>query len=177
MNSGDRGAATRIYEQGVGAVSQPFLLAAPLAALHEQQGRPEDAIKVYEALERNGKYPDPVANNLALLLVEHRTDATSLAKAEQLVERFAGSSVASYLNTYGWVKYKRGAYADAVPILEKAANQAPDKPQMRYHLGMAQLKAGQRESALRNLQAAVDSGLSFDGLDDARAALAELRRS
>jgi hypothetical protein len=42
---------------------------------------------------------------------------------------------------------------------------------------MAQLKAGQRESALRNLQAAVDSGLSFDGLDDARAALAELRRS
>jgi Tfp pilus assembly protein PilF len=93
------------------------------------------------------------------------------------VERFAGSSVASYLNTFGWVKYKRGAYAEAVPILEKAASQAPNRPQMRYHLGMAQLKAGQRESAIRNLEAALASGASFDGIDDARAALAELRRS
>jgi Tfp pilus assembly protein PilF len=45
---------------------------------------------------------------------------------------------------------------------------------MRFHLGMAQLGAGQREQGRASLEAALASGVTFDGADDARAALAKL---
>jgi Tfp pilus assembly protein PilF len=46
---------------------------------------------------------------------------------------------------------------------------------MRYHLGMAQLKTGDRVSAEKNLEAAVRSGRQFHGAKEAQAALDQIK--
>jgi Tfp pilus assembly protein PilF len=46
---------------------------------------------------------------------------------------------------------------------------------MRYHLGMAQLKTGDRASAAKNLEAAVRSGRQFHGAKEAQAALEQIK--
>ena len=45
---------------------------------------------------------------------------------------------------------------------------------LNYHLGAAYSKAGQRADARAHLQKAVSSGTPFDGLDEAKALLAEV---
>jgi Tfp pilus assembly protein PilF len=46
---------------------------------------------------------------------------------------------------------------------------------MRYHLGMAQLKTGDRSDARKNIEGAVTSGRPFLGDQDARNVLSELK--
>jgi Tfp pilus assembly protein PilF len=81
------------------------------------------------------------------------------------------------LNTAGWASYRLGRYDEAVPLLERASNQQPDAPLLRYHLALAQIKTGQVDAARRNLEAVLESGARFSGEDDARAALEQLKGS
>ena len=51
--------------------------------------------------------------------------------------------------------YERGKYAAAVPVLAEAVKKAPEAQVLQYHLGMAQLKAGDRSAARASLELAV----------------------
>jgi hypothetical protein len=51
----------------------------------------------------------------------------------------------------------------------------PDNPVIQYHLGMAAVKAGDRETAKRALTVAAGSARPFPGQDDARTALRTLQ--
>jgi tetratricopeptide (TPR) repeat protein len=169
--------AIGVFERGLAASDAAVPLATDLAELHVMLGNPERAIALYEKLLKDSPGNDLVANNLAMLLVTHRSDAKSLEEARLLADRFATSEVAAFLNTNGWVNFKLGRFDAAIPALERAAKLAPDAPEMRYQLAVAQYKAGQRDAARKNLEAALKPGLSFAGEADARATLAELRRS
>lgn len=169
--------AIAVFERGLAASDNAVPLATDLAELHVLVGHPERAIALYQRLLKNSPDNDLLANNLAMLLVTHRSDAKSLEEASVLAERFATSAVPAFLNTNGWVNFKLGRFDAAIPALERAANLAPDAPEMRYQLAMAQYKAGQRDAARRNLEAALKPGVTFAGEADARVTLAELRRS
>jgi Tfp pilus assembly protein PilF len=106
-----------------------------------------------------------------MLLVTTRSDAASLDRAAQIAEPFSKSENPAFLDTWGWVQYKRGRYAEAVAALEAAVARAPDAQEIRYHLGMAQLKAGKSAEARKNLEAAVQGDPTYLGADEARAAL------
>lgn len=67
--------------------------------------------------------------------------------------------------------YKRGEYAEALPLLQRAVDQSPDSPVMRYHLGMAQLKLGNKDAARGNLEQAIRAERAFAGIEEARSAL------
>jgi tetratricopeptide (TPR) repeat protein len=164
------------YQAGIKATGAPALR-TDLATLYERTGRPDDAIRVYEEFVRSSPDSDLAANNLAMLLVNYRKDPQSMARARELTVRLEKSAVPQYVNTVGWVQYKLGNFTAAVPLLQQAADRAPDAPQMKYMLGMAQYKAGKRDDALRNLEASVQAGKPFSGIDDARTAIAELKRS
>ncbi len=110
-----------------------------------------------------------------MLLVSYRTDKESLDQALSLAGRFADSANPVYVDTLGWVRYKRGETASALPVLGKAVSLAPEAPVVRYHLAMAQLKSGQTETARSNLQQALKVGDQFEGAGDARTALASLQ--
>jgi tetratricopeptide (TPR) repeat protein len=146
-------------------------LSEVLASLLVRAGKPDEAIAEYE--QALLKYPksDMAANNLAMLLVTYRKDAASLNRARDLSARFAQSPNLAYRDTYGWVLYKRGDAAAAVPVFARIVAESPNAALALYHLGMAQALAGNRAEARDNLTRAVDSGQRFSGLNDAKTAL------
>jgi len=88
-----------------------------------------------------------VANNLASLLTDHRTDKASLERAKSLVMLLKNSQVPQFKDTMGWVDYKRRDYTSASSLLEAAAAQLPNVPLVHYHLGMTYLATGQAAKA------------------------------
>lgn len=149
-------------------------LSVELASLLEQTGKPNDAIQEYEEILHGDPQSEVAANNLAMLLASYRSDPASLDRAKELSMRFANSPNPSYLDTYGWVLFKRGDAAESVPVLTRVVAKVPDAAVARFHLGMAQSLAGDDTDARDNLQRAVNSGTRFAGLDEAKATLDKL---
>ena len=175
MVAKDPAGAIAAYEGGVKVAPAVPQLVMELAQLYERQGRVDDAIAQYEALYKRAPGLQIAANNLAMLLVTYKKDRRSLDRARDLTAAFASSSVSGLLDTNGWVHFKRGEYSDALPILERAAERAPDAKEIRYHLGMAELQAGQSERARSDLEVAVSSATKYPWSDDARNVLANLK--
>lgn len=159
------------------AVNQPDQVGIEIASYYERAGKPDEAMKEYEAIIERNPQSDVAANNFAMLLVTYGKDTASLDRAKSLASRFADSANPSYLDTYGWVLFKHGDAAASVPVLQRVATQAPNQPVVLYHLGMAESQVGSTAQAVDNLTRAVNSGAKFTGLDDARAALNKLNKS
>jgi predicted Zn-dependent protease len=173
LGAGDEVQATGTFERGIADAGPHAELVANLAVLYERQGRTDDAIRILESLHERQPRLVLASNNLAMLLVTYRTDRASLDRARDLTSGFANSEDAALIDTAGWVHFKRGELELALPQLEKALARAPESNVVRYHLGMAELQAGQRDRARANLQRAIE-GARFSGIDEARSALARL---
>jgi Flp pilus assembly protein TadD len=162
------------YEEAIKAAPSENGLIVELASLLERQGRVDDAIRRYEA-SYAATHNRMIANNLAMLLVTYKKDRTSLDRARDLTRGFDSATEGDLLDTNGWVHFKRAEYADALPVLERAAQRVPDSRVIHYHLGMAELQAGRTDRARADLQTAVSGSATFPGLDEARTALAALK--
>ncbi|HUO20771.1 MAG TPA: tetratricopeptide repeat protein [Steroidobacteraceae bacterium] len=174
LAAGDVSGAIATLNDGIVRSGDPDPLRISLAALYETRGRTDEAARIYEDMLQRNPNADVAANNLAMLLVNNRSDAASLDRAAQLAARFSQSTDPNFLDTYGWVLYKRGYAAAAVVALRGVVARAPEAPLGLYHLGMAQVLAGQADGARDNLAHALRSGKTFPGMDDARMALARL---
>ena len=97
------------------------------------------------------------------LLLDNRSDKASLERAVSLAEALRSSGVPQFQDTYGWAQYKRGNTADAIRILEEAANKLPNLAAVRYHLGKSYAAAGQPAKASEQFKAALS--LEPDGTD------------
>jgi tetratricopeptide (TPR) repeat protein len=170
----DDAAAIATLKEGIEKAADPDPLRVSLATLYDTEGQSEEAVRIYEAMLQRNPQADIAANNLAMLLVTHRSDTASLERAAQLAARFAQSPNPDFLDTYGWVLYKRGDAAAAVVALRGVVAKAPESPIGRYHLGMAQVLAGQTDGARDNLSHALNSGKPFPGMDEAKLALEHL---
>ncbi len=174
--SQDPGGAIATLRAGIDKATSRDPLQAELTALYERQGKIDEAIAVYEGALRDNPDSEVAANNLAMLLANHRTDAQSLDRAKQLASRFSESANPSFLDTYGWVLYKRGEAEAAVAALQTAAAKSDDAPIALYHLGMAQALAGEPDAAKASLTRSVSSGKNFSGIEDAKAELDKLAK-
>jgi tetratricopeptide (TPR) repeat protein len=170
----DAQGAISAYQAGIKSAPAEPQLVTELASLYEQQSRADDAISLYQAWNQRNPQVPGVANNLAMLLVTYKTDQSSLDRARDLSASFADSDSPALLDTYGWVRFKLGDVKDALPALERAVDRTPDSQVMHYHLAMAQLKSGQRDKALLNLQTALSGAANFTGSNEARQALNSL---
>lgn len=171
---GDTEGALEAYAVGLQSARSRFSLTAGLAALYERLGRPEKAIALYEELLRQTPASDGVANNLAMLLASHRTDAASLRRALLLARRFERSVHPAYLDTLGWVHLKLGNIDDSIAILRRVVDAAPSEAVFNYHLGKAYEARGELGAARAHLEAALGSNAAFEGLEDARLTLEAL---
>lgn len=169
-------AAIGTYRQGIDK-TRSNALSTDLAALYERMGKPGDSIAVYEQWLQREPKSMVAANNLVMLLLNYRSDRASLERANQLGELLIASNEPALLDTRGWAKFKSGDYQGAVNLLQQAANALSDSNTVRYHLGMAQLKAGNTTAARDNLQAAVKDSKPFFGMDEAKKMLASLGSS
>jgi tetratricopeptide (TPR) repeat protein len=167
----DLAAAAKIYEQGLEATSRSPVLVTGLAGIYEQMGKIDEAAGLYEELLKG--HPDSlvVANNLAMLLADHRKDPESLKRAGELVERLKKSSEPTFLDTVGWVRYAQGEIDAAAAMFEQALKASPDLGAIHYHMGMVYLRKGDAAKAMEHLEKALASKDSFIGREEAQAAL------
>jgi Flp pilus assembly protein TadD len=77
-------------------------------------------------------------------------------------------------DTYGWILLEKGDTARALPILEKAAAEAPAAGQIRYHYAVALKKSGRTADARRELETVVKGNQPLDELDAAKSLLKEV---
>ncbi len=154
--SGRAADAAAVIDAGI--VAQPDGVSLPLikAALLEQSGDIDGAIIVYEALYVRNSSNVIIANNLASLIATHRDDAAALERAFAVARRLRGLDVPAFQDTYGWIEYRRGNFAEALPDLRAAALGLPDDPLVQFHLGMTYVALNQPAEAAPVLTRALD---------------------
>lgn len=93
-----------------------------------------------------------------------------LDEAETLVRRALAIEPQSgmFLDTYGWILFKRKKAKEALQILERANAQLPDHPIVLYHLGAAHHALGRVSEAKQHLQRALAVSSAFPGAEQAR---------
>ena len=106
-----------------------------------------------------------IANNLASLLSDHRTDKASLARAHELAQRFKRSEIPQFKDTLGWATYKVGKADEAAQLIEGASKQLPELPVFRYHLGMSYLAMNKKDAARKEFEKALELGQGKEFLE------------
>lgn len=158
MQAGRREEALKAVGQGLSAAPGDFSLRLTQAAIYELSARFDEAIGLYEQLLKERPNADVVANNLASLLSDHRTDKPSLNRAHDLALRFRRSEIPQFKDTLGWTSYKLGKAEEAVPMIEDASKRMPDLAVFRYHLGMSYLAVNRKDAARKELEKALALG-------------------
>ncbi len=117
----------------------------------------DSAYKQALLLDSNDTY---VLNNWAYFLSLRNTQ---LAKAEQMGKKIVTLEPdnANYDDTYGWVLYKLGNYAEALEHVKKAAHTSPNNAEVLEHLGDIHYKLGSHNEALESWQKAKEAGSGY----------------
>jgi cellulose synthase operon protein C len=158
----DNDAAIKTLRAGLNQNPTDVTLHMALATMLEATSDYEAAISEYERVLSLQPSSVVAANNLASLLLDHRTDKVSLARAQALAGRLRQSPVPQFKDTLGWARYRSGDVAEAVPLLQEAADALPDQAVVHYHLGMSYLATGQAAGAVKEFKAALTKGPSSD---------------
>ena len=172
---GDWDGALSEYRNALQLAPLELALVSEAAVVFEARGHVDEAIAAYRALYAgNPGVHQVAANNLAMLLATYKTDQASLDLARDLTSGFTGSDNGSLLDTLGWVRFKRGEFQEALPLLERATSRAPGAKVIRYHLAMTELRLGLKDRAKTNLETVLTGSGDFSGANEARTALASL---
>jgi Flp pilus assembly protein TadD len=125
----------------------------------QTQGRLDEAKRKYEDALGIDSRATVAANNLAWILAESGDD---LNRALELAKTATASSpdAPEILDTLGWVYYKKDQPELAIPIFRRAIAKAANNPNYHYHLGLAQLKLGDKTNGRLELQRALTLGAS-----------------
>jgi cellulose synthase operon protein C len=163
--------AIRVVRSGI--QQQPDLIALHmiLAGILERKGDYESAISEYEFMLDKQPANLILANNLASLLLDHRTDEASLKKARSLVAILRKSEIPQFKDTLGWASYRQGDYRTAVALSEEASAALPDQATVRYHLAMGYIATDQLAKASEQLKKAMELGPNNDLAEGIRSAL------
>lgn len=128
---------------------------------HDENGEESKARNALEILRR--EYPDDpeVANSLGYFLAEKGKD---LDLAEGLIKEAlaADPGNGAYLDSLGWVMYRKGHIEDAFDYLIQAVNVLPDDPVILEHLGMVLKEQGQYAEAVDVLNRSLARGGDAD---------------
>ena len=122
---------------------------------------------------KNPKFP-PAANNLGYLYAERNENIDeALNLAQSAKEQVPDDPHIS--DTLGWIFYKKNIYSRAIVYLKEANEKITDNPIIKYHLGMAYFKNGDKEQSKRELKRALELAPKFDGSEEAKATLKEIK--
>lgn len=144
-----------------------------LARRYEQREQFAEAALQYERLLQSGVADADVVAKLALVYYRLQNRASV-----QLAERayLMAPENPAILDVAGWIALQADnkQTAKAIEYLEKAVRRAPGEALYKYHLGMAYISKGDKRSARRVLQQALNLSEDFEGAEDARRQLQEL---
>jgi len=151
-----------------------------IGMLEESRGNRDAAIESYRKAVELGQSSEAwaiAANNLAWTYAVYGKGNLdeAVALAQGVVQRYP--DVPGFVDTLGWVYYKKGLHGPAVEQLEKVVAKAGDSAAYRFHLGMALAGKGDKAAARRELEQALRLGEkqpNFTDAEEARRTLATL---
>jgi Flp pilus assembly protein TadD len=159
----------RFVAQQPGSVGAHMLLGTVLEALQ----KPAEAEQAYKAALRIDPQAPLAANNLAWMYVSAGRDLHVAFELAQAAKRRAPDNP-SVNDTLGWVLYKRGLFEQAERALSDSLVKNPGNPGTQYRLGMTYVQLGDEARARSHLQQALKLSGTFDGVEEAKTALARL---
>lgn len=169
---GERDRASSVLEQARKEIPNDPSLMLALGELYQRLGDVDKAIAQYEDVVKRNPGNDLAANNLAFLLADRKSDKSDLDRALTLAKRFEQSANAAFLDTVGWVYFKRGEHDQALSYLRKAHELFPNAPSFMYHLGVAMLETGDAAQGRALIKRAIDSAEDFSSREEAKKRLA-----
>ncbi|HKP37107.1 MAG TPA: tetratricopeptide repeat protein [Pyrinomonadaceae bacterium] len=156
-----------------------------IGMLEMNQQNIDAAIESYKKALAQDQNAIFAANNLAWLYAVHGKG--NMDEAVRLAQTAvqANPEVPSFVDTLGWVYYKKGLYGPAAEQLKKAVavdesaarrNNLSPTPTYRYHLGVALAAKGEKAAARREIENALrlSEKTHFPEADEARKTLATL---
>jgi Flp pilus assembly protein TadD len=143
-----------------------------LAIYLQETDRKPEAIGEYERLAEQMPDNAVVLNNLAWSYYE-AGDPRAVRYAERAHDQAPDS--AEVTDTLGWILIERGEVSRGMALLQKAVEQAPEQPSIRYHLAVAYAKLGRKDAARQELEKLVNDQKPFPEQDDARKLLESVR--
>ncbi len=126
----------------------------------DEAGETSKARGLLETLRKENPDNPEIANSLGYFLAEKNQE---LPEAERLVQEAlaADPSNGAYLDSMGWIQFRRGNLDKALDYLIRAANAIPEDPIILEHLGVVLNEQGQKPEArdlfLRALRLGGDS--------------------
>ncbi len=165
--------------QGLARFSEDPDLLREQARGYLSLGDREAALRSWDAALSARPDDQVAATQLARLLVGARKDGPSRSRALRLVRDLEcdAPSDPDVLGAIGLVLLEAGDDAlRASRWLEAARDRAPESPQVRYQLALAYARVRDVASARRELQQAIQSGVTFDEEPEARRLLRDLER-
>lgn len=171
--SGELPSARQVLEAALATQPEAAAVRALLANVLTRQGDIPGAIQQYRASLRRDMSNWMALNNAAHLLAErHESLDEALQYASRAYTLQPGDPTIA--DTLGWVRYLRGDYDESIRILESAI-QGDVNTRMQYHLAMAYLKVGRRQSGVDMLRTVANRAPRAPEGEDARQLLAQLR--
>ncbi|MFT3987329.1 tetratricopeptide repeat protein [Aestuariivirga sp.] len=125
------------------------------ASWMERNGDIDGAIAEFDSLYKLRPDSMMIANNLASLLTDHRSDKASLDRAVDAAQILRSSPVPQFQDTLGWALFRSGDVQGAIPLLEQAIAKLDGVPEVNYHLGATYAAAGRKDDAAKYLQKAL----------------------
>jgi tetratricopeptide (TPR) repeat protein len=166
--TGNVDAGLKTLTEGLKADPADAQLGVALAEAQRSRGNVDAAIATYEGVLRASPTNPVVSNNLAFVLLEHKTDKASYERALALAKPLEATNNAAFLDTLGWAYYKVGQYDDASRVLQRVVAASPNEPMFNFHLGMALYKAGKADDAKPLLKKALEKNSNFPGAEEAK---------
>jgi len=137
--------------------TQAYIL---LGDIYDLKGRPADAQKQYESAEALAHETDGDMHRFALLWADHDTrldEALKIATADFQVNKDIYAS-----DILAWCLFKKGRFDEAKQMITEALRLESRDARLFYHAGMIEQSLGNRASARRHLQTALNINPAFD---------------
>jgi putative PEP-CTERM system TPR-repeat lipoprotein len=112
-----------------------------------------------------------VLNNLAWALGEQK-DPKALEYAEKALKLAPDSP--AIMDTLGWILVEQGNVNRGLPLIQKAIVQMPDSLDVRFHLGTAFMKSGNKAAARKEFEQILSVGKEFAKREEIKTMLKQL---
>lgn len=133
-----------------------------LGLVYDELKRHEDSDSMYERAIRIDSKNHLLLNNYGYSLAERGIQLDrALAMAKEAVRQQPLNQ--SYLDTFGWIYFRRGEYEEAERYIRKAIELGSTSPVIHEHLGDIYFKMAQKDKAMEYWKKA----LQFDGSNTA----------
>jgi cellulose synthase operon protein C len=172
LRSGQADAAIKMLSDWIAKHPTDVVATEQLAEIYIAARRLDEAAS---SLRRvlDTKPHDPVALNNLAWVYQQQGDKRAEGLAQQAYILSPGGQTA---DTLGWILLSDGNIAQGIPLLRQAVAQAGNDPRILYHFAVALKDTGNRDEAIKMLNAVVANKAEFGEKAEAQKLLDELNK-